>query len=207
MYPRFYIKNVGGEYTITHRLSHSFIISVDNEKDLVIEMKELCKMSDEEFWRYMIYDKKIRIPNNKASVISKDTKDNEHEEEWFRNAWSIYTDLFYTRNPKLLVVEETFPQAIINKIRREHYELEKVAEQKRKDEIAEAERLAKLDEHVERKTLKKKTVVKEVPEGKLGSVGALEKMQKRKKKLLKKVKIKTKSNMVFDILDSDDPFA
>jgi hypothetical protein len=205
MFPRFYFKKVGGNISIEHRLTHHMIGSVNTEEELKAELKRLNKMSEEDLWRHLIYERRLRVPNQKQSLLAKKSHANDENEEWFLNAWSIYTDLFYMQNPKLLVVEEHLPSAIINKIRKEQYEEEKAADEKRRKEIEDAERLSKLDEKSAKKEVMKKK--KEEPEatGKFGNPASLERLKVKKK--VKKLRIKTKANKVIDFIDDDDPFA
>lgn len=202
MYPRFYFCKTSGSITINHRLTHSYVGSADSDEELVEKIKELNAMGEEEFWKMMIFQRYVSIksPTNSA------TKDPhlEEREKWFEGAWSVFTDLFYTQNPKLLVVEEQLPMEIINKVKREHYNAEAERNKKADEERRESERLYQEEQKAERLKARQKP---EVKEGKIGSVGGLEKLKKASKKLKRKVQIKTKSSKVIEIDDSDDLFA
>jgi hypothetical protein len=200
-YPRFYICHTTGSYTINHRLTHSYVASVRTEEELVKRIAELNAMSDKDLWLYLM-SKYVRIP--KPNVSMKDDYYDDRE-KWFTGAWSVYTDLFYTKNPKLLVEEKQIPYEVINQIRREEYARDKEATERQRKEQEESERRYKEEERLRKEKEKKKAEPDD--NGKLGSRGSLERLKKNAKKGLKKLKIKTKSNKVIDIIDSDDPFA
>jgi hypothetical protein len=205
MFPRFYFKKVGNSISIEHRLTHSMLMSVKDEKQLSAELKCLNSLTDEELWEWLLLEKRVRIPQNRVSILGKPSNEHAHDEEWFIDAWSIFTDLFYMQNPKLLVIEEKLPMDIIHKVRKKQYAEEKAVDEKRRKEIEDAERLSKLDEQSVKRLVKKKK--KEEPEatGKFGNPASLERLKVKKK--VKKLKIKTKAHKVIDFIDDDDPFA
>lgn len=201
-YPRFYICKTDGSYTIIHRLSHCFVENAPTESRVIEIIKFLNSLDKKELWEWLMYDRKIRIPNLNATT--KD-KDREERESWFYGAWSVYTDLFYTQNPDLLVNEQVLPDDLIKEIRKERYleekaDAEKVREQQeqQRKQYAEEEKRVRLQQKE-----KDKPQINE--DGKLGSEVSLERLKKKKK--AKKLVIKTKSEKVFEIHDTDDPFA
>lgn len=203
-YPRFYFCKTDGNYTIVHRLSHCYVANANSEEEVISIIKELNSKDKKELWTWLLYDRKIRIPNLGATV--KD-KDREERESWFLGAWSVYTDLFYTQNPELLVIEQVLPDDTIREIRKDRYlvekaEAEKVREQqeKQRKQLAEEERQARL-------ALKEKDKVEINEDGKLGSRVSLDRLKKKAKKGTKKLVLKTKSEHVFEAPDSLDPFA
>jgi hypothetical protein len=204
MYPKFYIKAVGGQFSIEHRLTHTYIESVDTEKELVERIKHYVSMGEKDFWEYLIYDRYARIPKPNESVLSTTKKEKDSYEEWFVSAWSIYTDLFYTKNPKLLVEETKLPYDVITQIRREKAIQDKEETKKREQELREAEERFKEEQKVESSKKKEKV---ETVDGKLGSSVSLDRLKRKKRKGIKKLKVKTKSKKTINIVDSDDPFA
>jgi len=197
LYPKFYIKAVGGQYSITHRLTHCYIETVNTEEELVERMKYWVGLDDKELWRYMVKQCYQPIPREKSLIFYQQNK--KDEEEWFIGAWSVYTDLFYTKHPELFVEEKEFPMEAIREFQREEYERMRLEDEKMKREREEAERRYKEEE---RKAKKK---VEEVQEGKIGSVRGIEKLKRKVKKKIKKLKVKARKQVV--IVDSDDLFA
>lgn len=200
MYPRFYIKAVAGSYTLMHRLTHSYLGSYTTEEELAKEIKDWNSLTDaKELWEVLL-DEGVRVTgsNSYSNVSSKD--DNE---DWFITAWSAYTDKFYNEHPELLVTEENLPYEIINEIRRERFiEQDKISKQM-EAEKREAEKAYQLSVREN----SRKTQREEVPEGKIGNRLSIEKARNKAKKHRKKLEIKTKSNKVIKIVDSDDLFA
>jgi hypothetical protein len=205
MYPRYYFKKVGGSISIEHRLTHSMLMSVTDESQLIDRLTMLNDMSEEDLWEWLLLEKRVRIPNQRQGLLSKAVNPHEHEEEWFINAWSIFTDLFYMQNPDLLVEEKELPMNVISKVRKKQYAEEKAADEKRRKEIENAERLAKLDEQSVKRQVKKDKKKEVEAEGKFGIVASLERLKNKKK--VKKLKIVTKAKKVIDFIDDDDPFA
>jgi hypothetical protein len=203
-YPMFYIKHVGGQFSIEHRLSHTFIESVKEEKQLAERIKYWVEMDERKFWEYLLDKRFVRVPKRQEGFrMSKDKSENADNEKWYNDAWSIYTDLFYTRNPKLYVEVTDYPYEVINAIRRDRFTEDKLEEERKRYEREEAEERFK----EEQKQLKKKDKVVLDESGKLGSTNSLMRLKKKAKKGIKKLKIKTKSEKVFEIEDSLDPFA
>ena len=201
MYPKFYIKAVGGQYSITHRLTHCYIETVNTEEELVERMKYWVGLDDKELWRYMVKQCYQPIPREKSLIFYQQNK--KDEEEWFITAWSLYTDSFYTKYPELYVEEKEFPMEAIREFQREEYERRQLEDEKAKREREEAERRYKEEERKAKENAKKK--VEEVQEGKIGSVRAIEKLKRKVKKKIKKLKVKARKQVV--IVDSDDLFA
>ena len=202
MYPKFYIKAVGGQYSITHRLTHCYIETVNTEEELVERMKYWVGLDDKELWRYMVKERYIPIPREKSLIFYQQNK--KDEEEWFISAWSVYTDLFYTKHPELFVEEKEFPIGAIREFQREEYKRRQLEDEKAKREKEESERRFKEEERKAKENAKEKA---EVKEGKIGSVRAIEKLKRKARKNIKKVKAKANSIKQVVILDSDDLFA
>lgn len=203
LYPKFYIKAVGGQYSITHRLTHCYIETVKSEDELVERVKYLVGLDDKELWRYMVKERYIPIPREKSLIFYQQNK--KDEEEWFISAWSVYTDEFYDKYPELFVEEKEFPMEAIREFRREEYERQKEEDERAKREREEAERRYKEEERKAKENARKK--VEEVQEGKIGSIIAIEKLKRKARKNIKKVKAKADSRKQIVILDSDDLFA
>ena len=204
LYPKFYIKAVGGQYSITHRLTHCYIETVKSEEELVERMKYWVGLDDKELWRYMVKECYQPIPREKSLIFYQQNKKDE-EEEWFISAWSVYTDLFYTKHSELFVEEKEFPIDAIREFRREEYERKQEEDERAKREREEAERRYKEEERKVKENAKKK--VEEVQEGKIGSISAIEKLKRKARRNIKKVKAKANSVKQIVILDSDDLFA
>lgn len=203
LYPKFYIKAVGGQYSITHRLTHCYIETVNTEEELVERMKYLVELDDKELWRYMVKERYQSIPIEKNLIFYQQNK--KDDEEWFINAWSVYTDLFYTKHSELYVEEKEFPMEAIREFQREEYKRRQLEDEKAKREREEAERRYKEEERKEKEKTKKKA--EEVQEGKIGSISAIEKLKRKARKNIKKIKAKANSIKQVVILDSDDLFA
>lgn len=200
-FPRFYIKSVGGAFTIEHRLTHTYIGSVHSEDELKLELKVLNKLGTEEMYR-MLIENHGRFPKARTSEV-KDHHEDERE-KWFTSAWSAYTDKFYTENPKLLVIEEELDWSIISKIRTEENERSKAESQRSHNERIEAEKAYKDD--IQEAKLQAK-VKEEIEIGKLGSAVSLERQRKVENKGKKKLKVKAKAGKMAVFVDSDDLFA
>ena len=204
LYPKFYIKAVSEQYSITHRLTHCYIETVNTEEELVERMKYWVGLDDKELWRYMVRERYQSIPREKNLIFyQQNTK--KDDEEWFINAWSLYTDKFYTEHPELYVEEKESPMEAIREFQREEYKRRQLEDEKAKREREEAERRFKEEERKEKEKAKEK--VEEVKEGKIGSVRGIEKLKRKMKKKVKKVKVKANSVKQVVILDSDDLFA
>ena len=201
MYPKFYIKAVGGQYTIVHRLTHCYIETVNTEEELVERMEFWTSLDDKDIWEFMIKKRYQRIPKERSFILYKDER--KEDEEWFVSAWSLYTDLFYTKHPELFIEQKEFPMEAINEFRREEYKRQQLEDERAKREREEVERRFKEEEKKE----KAKKKVEEVQEGKIGSVRGIEKLKRKVKKKIKKLKVKAKSRKQVVIVDSDDLFA
>lgn len=194
-FPRFYIKAVGGDFSLHHRLTHLYLGSVKTEKELVAEIKVWNRMTEEEIWTEVLETPSVRIP----STMNMNDKSYTYDEEWFAGAWSSYTDKFYDKYPKLLVQTENIPFDYINSFRRQKAEAQHAKH--REEEKVKREREKEYNDSLK--------VVKEKPKditGKIGSIQGLEKMKNQKKKLKRKVSVDTGKHKV-DLMISDDPFA
>jgi hypothetical protein len=205
MYPMFYIKHVGGKFSVEHRLTHTYITTVSSEKDLKKIIKHYIEMPPELFWQEMMDKRAVRIPEKKRGFFSTHVDDNSDYEKWFKEAWSQYTDKFYKKYPSLLVEQTELPYDIINGIKRERYAKDREEEMNRRKEIEEAEEQFKEDERQRKLEEKKKQEEEKV--GRIGSETSLKKMKKEKRRGAKKLKIKGKAGKNINIMDSDDPFA
>lgn len=201
LYPKFYIKAVGGHYSITHHLTHCHIETAKTEERLFERMKYWVSIDDKELWRYMVKERYQPIPREKNLAFYQQNK--KDEEDWFISAWSVYTDEFYDKYPELFVEEKEFPMEAIREFMRDEYERQKEEDERAKREREEAERRFK--EEMRKAKEKEKEKAEEVKEGKLGSISALEKMKRKARKNIKKIKVKAKKQIV--IIDSNDLFA
>jgi hypothetical protein len=206
-YPRFYIKEVGGMFTIIHRLTHTYVSVAHSEKEIVAEIKRLNSMDEKEFWTWFISEKSPKLPAAKnARQTSKDPAF-DNEESWFHGAWHVFTDKFYSKYPKLLVEETELPMALIGEIRREVYKAERERTLKEEEIRRENERLyqeeVKEQARLERE---KRNKVEMVPVGKIGSRRGIEKLAEKTRKAVKKLKVKNRRVSV-ELVDSSDPFA
>lgn len=201
MYPRFYIKSAGGNFSLHHRLTHGYMATYTTEAEVIAELKRLNNLTEYEFWEELL-GKQIKIPKQHGND-SINGRDN--DEEWFLSAWSFYTDTFYSKNKKLLVEVDEIPYEIISDIRKKMYAAE-VAKSKAEEQAKrEAEKIYQAElKAAERKRIIPK--VTEVPEGKLGNAVGLDKLAYKKKKLIKKKKTDSGSKKVM-FNDSDDLFA
>lgn len=201
MFPRFYIKAVAGSFTLQNRLTHTYMGTFETEKEITAEIKRYNEMTDYEFWEEMLTTRQVRIPKSHSNM--KDTE-KDSMEDWFLSAWSMYTDDFYRRNPKLLVEVEEIPYELVNDIKR-RISIEETARMKAEDlEKREAERIYQEEQKEMQKRLARPEKV-EVPEGKIGSAVGMEKLQRKKKKLKKKKVMSGERAIVF--VDSDDLFS
>lgn len=201
LYPKFYIKAVGGQYSIIHRLTHCYIETAKSEDELVERVKYWVGLEDKELWRYMVKECYQPIPREKSLIFYQQNK--KDEEEWFISAWSVYTDKFYDKHPELFVEEKEFPIEAIREFQREEYKRQREEDERAKREREEAERRYKDEE----RKAKEKKKVEEVQEGKIGSISAIEKLKRKARKNIKKVKAKANSIKQIVIIDSDDLFA
>ena len=148
MYPKFYIKAVGGQYTIVHRLTHCYIETVNTEEELVERMEFWTSLDDKDIWEFMIKKRYQRIPKERSFILYKDER--KEDEEWFVSAWSLYTDLFYTKHPELFIEQKEFPMEAINEFRREEYKRQQLEDERAKREREEVERRFKEEEKKEK---------------------------------------------------------
>jgi hypothetical protein len=204
MYPRVYFKKTGESSVIEHRLTHCYLGSADTEEELAEKVKEFNDMTVKEFYGLLMkMHAKIPTESERFRINGKMEKDD--EEDWYVNAWSVYTDLFYTRYPKLYLEEDKIAHSVVKTIRTEAY-LES------KTEREEAERIRKEDEQrywqeqkEEKERLKEAGKPKEVLVGKIGSITGMEKLKKKMKKVVGKNKTSNKRASI-NFIDSDDPF-
>lgn len=198
--PLVYIRAVAGNFDVLHRLTHAYLGTFDNEKDLKARVGELVAMSERDFWEMLILKNRVRVPGGKFTEKDLFMKE---EEEWYRGAWRGYTEKFYKKYPKLYVEAAEFPLDIIKKIRIEESQKDRQAwEEIEKDRKA---REARIQEDLKKdRQYSKKDEVKPVPVGKLGSVRGLEKAKAKVK--IKKTVVPA-GKMALEFLDSDDLFA
>lgn len=162
-FPRFYIKAVGGQFSIEHRLTHTYLESVDTEAELVEAIKKWNGMSEKELYTYLLVKRYARFPQqNKVS-----NKQFEHEEEWYIGAWSVYTGRFYSTYPELLEEVESIDYNLLNTIKRERNELAKQEEKKKAEERKRIEEELDIEEKVEKFIPKVQTKRDEVEKKKL----------------------------------------
>lgn len=195
-FPKFYIKAVGGQYSLVHRLTHSYMESVETEEDLIEAVIGYSELEEQELWEHLIDKNRISIPTSKVSGLDKES----HADEMLRTAWYQYTNTFYEENEDLYIEDKVLPIDLLNKIRRERYESSRQASLIREEERREAE--ATYNESIKSA---KKVKVEPESKGKLGSEQSLNRMKKKGKKVLK-LKIKKGKNII-EVIDSADPFA
>lgn len=201
MFPRFYIKAVGGKFTLMHRLTHSFLGSFETEKELAKDIKDWNTLDEREFWEVLLDNPLVRVTSRNA--YDNPSEFSKNEEEWYHTAWCGYTGRFYDKYPKLLIEEPELPYSLINEIRQIKF--------KEQDEVAKAMEEEKRE--AEKKYLEQvkveKVQAKQKPEeivGKIGNRLGIDKLRNKQKKAKKKVTIKTKSNKVIIINDSESLF-
>lgn len=198
--PLVYIRAVAGNFDVLHRLTHAYLGTYDNEKDLKARVRELVTMKPEDFWRMLIIKNRVRVPGGKFTEKDLFMKE---EEEWYKGAWRGYTEKFYKKNPALLFEEDEFPLDIIKKIRVEEAQKDRLSWEK--IEADRKAREARIQEDLKKdRQYSKKDEIKPVPVGKLGSVRGLEKAKAKVK--IKKTVVPA-GKMVVEFLDSDDLFA
>jgi hypothetical protein len=73
-------------------------------------------MSTEEFYRYLLLDKNVRIRTD-IDITAKNLE-NKEREDWYRGAWSQVTAKLF-KELKLTMVEEEMPLALVKVIMKE----------------------------------------------------------------------------------------
>lgn len=195
-YPRFYVKQVGRGFSITHRLTHCFIETLDSEEELVERMKYWTGLTLKELWEFLLNVRYVTPP--KKNPVTSNRVEKDSEEDWFRQAWSVYTDTFYNRYPKLLQVDAEFPHELIMQVRRERYDEERkrylIQEEERKGKdgrfVEETPIIIEEEEQVEEKKSAGKLKIKRK------KVEVVEEVFPKKKKL--KIKKKVSLTDLFD---------
>lgn len=184
-YPKFYIKAVGGAFSIEHRLTHSFISSVDTEEELVEELGRLMEMPEEELWHFLLFKRHVYV--NSRNGFSKQNVD---AEDWYKGAWIYYTSRFYEKHPELLEEVTDLPYDLINQIRREQNNKEQAEYKARR---MEAERV---ENDIKKRESDKDRVV--IGDSRASEEVAKKKLLKRKKevKMVKKKGLKLKAPVV-----------
>lgn len=133
-FPKFYIKYVGGRYSVEHRLTHSWLSTVDTEKELKQEIRRLNEIPEQELWEFLLYKRSASV------VPERDFESRfQHEEDWYFSAWGIFTTRFYESNPKLLMEVDSIPYDLVNAIKRERRETANEEYKRRREEIAREE--------------------------------------------------------------------
>ena len=138
--PRFYIKSVGGEFSLYHRFTHSFIESHKEVEDLAESLAEWNEVSQEDLWDYLF--EQMRATLVKPMDYDKRFGD---EERNFNGAWLMYTEVFYSERPHLYVDEPELPYGVASSV--------KMTRSKREHELSkqrEAERVRALEEYENR---------------------------------------------------------
>ena len=195
-FPKFYIKAVGGSFTIMHRLTHSFIECVSTVDELKTALKRLNVLSEKELWEFLLYTRSATVvkPQDFSKRFS-------YEEDWYTGAWGIYTTQFFRANKKLLVEVEEVPYELVNNIRRTKLEKEHSEHKKLAEERMNASKI--LDEEMKSERSSKK--VEEIKPLKVTDVEGIQKRIK-KKKMKPKVRIKKKGNTFGVPVIGDNPF-
>lgn len=203
-FPKFYIKAVGGKFSLEHRLTHTTVSSVDTEEELYEELERWNEMPDEELWKFLLYRNYARIvqPKDFDTVFKE-------QEDWYFKAWGIYTSRFYENNPELLVTVNELPMELLNRMRKEKNDEEQARYRQNRLDIEEREKELQSRTKEERKEKKsgRDKIVEEDDNVTIGDTKKLEKVIRRKK-AKKKIKIrKKKPNELFNLPEvSDNPF-
>lgn len=186
-FPRFYIKSVGGNYTIMHSLTHTYIEAVDTEEALKEKLAHWLEMSPEDFWDFM-FDERYVKPSKQIGNMRGDTNGESEQDKWYAQAWKYYTILFYKENPELYEREEELDYRFIQqRLAARAVRVNKEYEETRKEREAAVKRYKEETENSR----------KPEAEGKVLKV--------KKKGKAKKRKVVAKKAVSF--LDSNDPFA
>ena len=113
-FPRFYIKAVGGAFSLEHRLTHTFMASYATEEELVEGLKEFGGMGEYELYKWLITNRYAHIPNKNYTSRFEDSA-----EDWYLNAWGVYTTRFYKEHPELFSEVKDIPRDIVTQVRME----------------------------------------------------------------------------------------
>lgn len=95
----FYIKEVGGTYSLYHRL-HFFIDTFKTEEKLVAYLERWLTLSPEELWRKLSKEYRVLFNYESMDHFEKDKSDAEH---WMLHAWNVGTVTFYEKYPHLII--------------------------------------------------------------------------------------------------------
>lgn len=165
MFPRYYIKAVGGHFSLEHRLTHTYITSVKTEEELVELVREWNSKTDEELWQYLIKKRAVFIPKQNEVLTNRYA----HEEDWYTGAWGVYTTKFYEAHPELMVEVKSIDYNVISSIRQKEFEKSRAEEQAKREERERAEK-AIIEEEKQKKVVASTPieVPKPKPEGKKG---------------------------------------
>lgn len=111
--PRIYIVKVGESYSLYERFTHSYLESVQSEKELVELLTEWHSISERDFWEVLVKDGQVR-PQHLTIDIS--GKDNEAE-KMYQGAWKFYTEKFYEAHPEIKTCVSGIPLQLVKEIR------------------------------------------------------------------------------------------
>lgn len=135
-FPKFYIKAVGGTFSVEHRLTHTTMGSVKEEKDLYDEMEMWVEMPEEDLWRFLLEERSARIvPQKDFDMVF------EQQEKMYFGAWGVYTSKFFLENQELYEEVLSNPVDLLNKMRKEKNDIEQAKYQENRRQIEETERL------------------------------------------------------------------
>lgn len=155
-FPRFFIKALSGNFSIYHRLTHSYLESVNTEEELVAKIGEWEAKTEDELWYALLTTRGFSI-NNLTGVMR--NKIFEQDEDWYFGAWGVYTTTFYEKYPHLFTEVNAVPNQIINRVRLEISENQSRMHEKHKVEVERAEQQYKTGVGVSAHSPKEEIVV------------------------------------------------
>lgn len=143
----FYVKCVGGGYSLCHRPTHFLIGCYDDPQTVMKKMRKLAKMNRKKFWKWIIKKgaKVVTNPTENHLVYNKQEKDEWAEKAWMQGTVALFEQFGitpYTEEIPVDLIREVKAeiQAEKDKKWREDMRKEKEMREKAKQEILEASR-------------------------------------------------------------------
>lgn len=183
-FPRFYIKSVGGQYSLHHRLTHSYIGSFPCEETLKAAVKTFSALTVEQEWEWLMSSRGFSMTAVSGNVVGKKF---EHEEDWYFGAWGGYTTRFYEGNPTLFEEVKELPRGVISSIKVKINERQNAAHKAHSEEVSKIEEAIKVQSPASKKLVRKSTEEESVEKP------PLRKVVVKKKKVIKRTPAKIAS--------------
>lgn len=137
--PTFYVKKAAESVSVYVGEESVYLFSGKNLKEvgkMLSELFELKEKSEKDFWkevikRYVPVPTQIMRSSKKGFSMSRETRDPDSEESWFKGAWFMGTFELFEKYPHLEVYGE-LPYKLIREVVNEPLEAARLAAEKKK---------------------------------------------------------------------------